>query len=153
HAAGRQSRPRWPARRHVQSPAVSSLSYRHLRAHSWCGCGLSILPKLAIECAAIKPVNCKPVPKRLQFSVRIVDLVILLEYGHQPLGNMDDREMLAQGEKRLWATTLFDWRCPRAGGTDRIGLRRIERQNLLKADLMSPEIAKVVFVGKTLVRA
>src|SRR6266508_1810222 len=66
---------------------------------------------------------------------------------------MDDGEMLKQGEKRLRATTIFEWRCTRAARTDRIGLRRIERQNLLKADLMSPEIAEVIFVGKTLVRA
>jgi hypothetical protein len=79
--------------------------------------------------------------------VRIVDLVILLEYGHQSLGNMDDGKMLTQGEKRPRATTLFGWRCPRAAGTDRIGLGRIERQNLLQADLMSPEIAEAVVGG------
>src|SRR6266508_3803689 len=66
---------------------------------------------------------------------------------------MEGGAMLTHGEKRLRATTLFEWRCTRAARTDRIGLRRIEWQNLLKANLMSPEIAEVILVGKTLVRA
>jgi hypothetical protein len=120
----------------------------------WCDLQLSsILPELAIDDAAIKPLNPKPVSKEIQLRLRIVDILVVFDNGQEPFGTMDDGEVLTQGEKRLRATTLFGWRCPRTSSTDRIGLPRIAGQDLLNADLVPPQVAEVVFVGKALVRA
>jgi hypothetical protein len=113
----------------------------------------SIVPKLATYGAAIKPIDPKPLLQRLQLSRRIVDVGIPFDKGQDPLGDLQDGAVLRQREKRLWPSTIFGSGRPRATPTDGIGLRLLEQQSLLEADLVPPEVAEVVLVGKTLVRA
>ncbi len=110
------------------------------------------MPEVAIEGAAIKPIDLEPIVEHLQLSPGVVD-VVLLQNSQDPLGNVDDGEVVAQGKKRLWATAIFGWRRACATHTDRIGSRRIGGQDLFDADLVPPEGAKVVLVGKAFVRA
>ncbi len=96
---------------------------------------------------SVKAIDHQPVLKLLHFFQCINAFVrVAFQNFKQPIRNGWQGIVLAQGQKALRSPTIFRWGCSRTSKTDRIGRMWVAGLLRLNADIVLPQIAKVVFI-------